>query len=107
MNGLQEGRFNVALKKFAFDEAVETKARTIPYIETIAIGSHVKVGGGRIDAIVLSIMIGTEGAVSYKCSWWDSNTRVESWLERSEVVWTEKTTGIRIGFLANPKEVAT
>lgn len=52
-------------------------------IEVIHPGSRVTIGGD-VEALVLAVMIMTDG-VQYKVAWWDGRERREEWIDPAEI----------------------
>lgn len=72
--------------------------RSNQLLEVIMPGSPVLVGNGKIDAKVVRVCIGDKNNITYECAWWDGNQRHEEWLHQAEVLRTDATAAVKIGF---------
>lgn len=64
-------------------------------------GSPVRLCGGRIDAIVVGVMLeGPELHLSYQCAWWNGSERCVQWCVADEVDGPKAHHLVRLGFAA-------
>ena len=66
-------------------------------IEVLGVGSAVTISDG-IPAEITGIAIYGQGRIQYQCAWWSGHLRQSGWLEQFEVVHTDETQGMKIGF---------
>jgi len=66
-------------------------------IEVMQVGSPVMLSGD-IPARITSIWIEDKCRIQYQCAWWEGRTRRCEWIEQFEVVRTDETQGMKIGF---------
>ena len=70
-------------------------------IEVYPVGSKLEIHKG-VTAVVTGVCLeGSQNRVTYRCAWWDGNTRVTEWFDSFEVEWTEGADKIQIGFSMN------
>ena len=68
-------------------------------IEVMPVGSLVTIADD-IPATITGIAIDAKYRITYRCVWWDCQTRTSEWLEKFEVSPADETERMVVGFQA-------
>ena len=66
-------------------------------LQVMQLGSPIIIGES-IPARIVGIAIDIKMRITYRCAWWDGRTRHSEWLEQCEVLPTNGTQIVKMGF---------